>query len=111
MSVASHHSTRCNLYQLTHCFLTDAAVLLVGTQVTYILKFFLARNIRIARERAWAQTMTSRGKGPDFWQPYVEEWDVPPVVVVDTKDRFIKKWLGGWVGMFTIRRGSYFHQT
>lgn len=43
-----------------------------------ILYFFLARNIRIVRERAWMQTVQSRGKGPEFWKPYVEEWDVPP---------------------------------
>jgi len=28
----------------------------------------------------WDQTVASRGKGPDFWQPYVEEWNFPPVV-------------------------------
>ncbi|KAH0825940.1 hypothetical protein J3R83DRAFT_7532 [Lanmaoa asiatica] len=61
-------------------FLSDMAVLLLGTQVTSIITFFLSRNIRIARQRAWDQTVASRGKGSDFWQPYVEEWDVPPIV-------------------------------
>jgi hypothetical protein len=46
---------------------TDAAVLLLGSQITYILRFFLAKNIHIARDRAWEQTVASRGKGPDFW--------------------------------------------
>ncbi|KAF9225138.1 hypothetical protein BS17DRAFT_700116 [Gyrodon lividus] len=55
-------------------------VLFLGAQVTSIITFFLSRNIRIARQRAWDQTVASRGKGPDFWKPYVEEWDVPPVV-------------------------------
>ncbi|KAI9566343.1 hypothetical protein HD554DRAFT_2025659 [Boletus coccyginus] len=59
---------------------TYMAILLLGTQVTFIITFFLSRNIRIARQRAWDQTVASRGKGPDFWQPYVEEWDVPPIV-------------------------------
>ncbi|KAF8555068.1 hypothetical protein OG21DRAFT_1461494 [Imleria badia] len=59
---------------------TYMAILLLGAQVTSILTFFLSRNIRIARQRAWDQTVASRGKGPDFWHPYVEEWDVPPVV-------------------------------
>jgi len=45
--------------------------------------FFLSRNLRIARDRAWEQTITSRGKGSTFWKPYVEEWDVPPKVNVD----------------------------
>jgi len=59
---------------------TYMAILLLGSQVTSIITFFLARNIGIARQRAWDQTVASRGKGPDFWQQYVEERDVPPVV-------------------------------
>ncbi|KAF8887116.1 hypothetical protein BD779DRAFT_1441132 [Infundibulicybe gibba] len=77
---------------------TYAAVLFLGSQVTYILKFFLFKNIRIARERAWNQTMVSRGKGPDFWKPYVEEWDNPPPV----SDPLRYKWLGGSAGLFLI---------
>jgi hypothetical protein len=45
----------------------------------FILKFFLAKNIRIARDHAWELTVKSRGKGEDFWQPYFEEWQNPPV--------------------------------
>jgi len=82
---------------------TYAAMLTVGSQVTYILRFFLSRNIRIARERAWVHTVASRGKGPDFWQPYVEEWDVPPVVDVTPQGRF-KTTLSGWVGTIVIKR-------
>ena len=58
----------------------DVTILLVGSQFTSIISFFVSRNIRIARQRVWDQTVASRGKGPDFWQPYVEEWDCPPVV-------------------------------
>ncbi|KAF5384442.1 hypothetical protein D9615_003409 [Tricholomella constricta] len=77
---------------------TYAAVLLLGSQITYILRFFLSRNIRIARDRAWTQTVASRGKGPEFWQPYVEEWDVPPLVQAEPAwERFVKRYLGGWV--------------
>ena len=43
-----------------------------------ILAFFLSKNIRIARDRVYEQTIASRGKGPEFWKPYVEEWDNPP---------------------------------
>ncbi len=63
-------------------------MVLLSSQITLLLKFFLSRNLRIARERAWDQTVASRGKGPEFWQPYIEEWDVPPVVDV-----------GRWAGL------------
>jgi len=59
---------------------TYAALLLLSSQLTGILTFFLARNIRVARQRVYDQTVASRGKGPAFWQPYVEEWAHPPVV-------------------------------
>ncbi|KIJ07004.1 hypothetical protein PAXINDRAFT_121307 [Paxillus involutus ATCC 200175] len=59
---------------------TYVTILLLGAQVTTVITFFLSRNIRIARQRAWDQTVASRGKGADFWQPYVEEWEVPPAV-------------------------------
>ncbi|KAH9973378.1 hypothetical protein BGW80DRAFT_1310487 [Lactifluus volemus] len=62
---------------------TWATIVFLSSQVTFILNFFLSHNLRIARERAWQQTVVSRGKGPTFWRPYVEEWDVPPKVNVD----------------------------
>jgi len=68
-----------------------------------ILRFFLSRNIRIARERAWEQTVASRGKGPDFWLPYIEEWKVPPRVVDTWTGRFEKQWMGG-ITMLIIKR-------
>ncbi|PPQ87727.1 hypothetical protein CVT24_008416, partial [Panaeolus cyanescens] len=67
-----------------------------------ILRFFLSRNIRIARDRAWDQTVASRGKGPEFWRGYVEEWEEPPRVGVE-KDGMIKRLLGGWVGVFVVK--------
>jgi len=91
-------------YKVPFSVHTYAAVLLLGSQVTNILRFFLSRNIRIARERAWDQTVASRGKGPDFWLPYIEEWKVPPRVIVDTwTRRFQKQWLGG-IAVFIIKR-------
>jgi len=65
-----------------------------------ILKFFLAKNMRIARERAWELTIKSRGKDQDFWQPYTEEWQKPPVVPP-------KSWQTGvqaWAVTFLIQR-------
>ncbi|KAL0956563.1 hypothetical protein HGRIS_002700 [Hohenbuehelia grisea] len=92
-------------YKIPFSIHTYAALLLIGDQVTTILRFFLSRNMRIARERAWNQTVISRGKGPEFWQPYVEEWSNPPRVIVDTKwQRFTKKYLGGWFGIFVVKR-------
>ena len=80
----------------------------MASQVTYILRFFLSRNIRIARDRAWAQTVASRGKGPDFWQPYVEEWQNPPSLASDSKmNQFVNKRLGGWFGLFVVKRSMF----
>ena len=83
---------------------TDATLVFLSTQVTMILTFFLSRNLRIARQRAWDLTIASRGKGPDFWSPYVEECDVPPVL----DDQ---KWAGlegvkGWLLSYTVKRGA-----
>ncbi|KAH7886408.1 hypothetical protein F5I97DRAFT_1809127 [Phlebopus sp. FC_14] len=79
---------------------TYVTILFLGAQVTSILTFFLSRNIRIARQRAWDQTVASRGKGPEFWQPYVEEWDVPPVVKEGFGERLgniFETWIVGMV--------------
>jgi hypothetical protein len=77
-SLVSHLQTYPD--QSTREFLSDVTILLLSAQVTTMITFFLSRNIRIARQRAWDQTVASRGKGADFWQPYVEEWEVPPAV-------------------------------
>jgi len=73
---------------------TYAAVLLVGQQITYMLRFFLAKNIRIARDRAWNQTVLSRGKGDDFWKGYVEEWEEPPNEIKPAQ--WYEKAFSGW---------------
>jgi len=71
--------------------------------VNFILNFFLRRNITIAKQRVWDQTVASRGKGPSFWKPYVEEWDRPPVITRPGWDA----WLSGSVPRFVIRRSEY----
>ncbi|KAG8831495.1 hypothetical protein FRC17_003067 [Serendipita sp. 399] len=43
-----------------------------------ILRFFLSKNLRIAKDRAWDLTVASRAKDSEFWGPYVEEWQIPP---------------------------------
>jgi len=79
---------------------TLAALLAVGEQMNIILNFFLRRNIAIAKQRVWDQTVASRGKGPSFWKPYVEEWDRPPVITKPGWNTF----LGGSAARFVIRR-------
>lgn len=82
------------------------AILLLGTQITSIITFFLSRNIRIARQRAWDQTVASRGKGPDFWQPYVEEWNVPPTVDEGLGTR-VGSAMGIWAVGVVVKKGVY----
>ncbi|KAH9926445.1 uncharacterized protein B0H18DRAFT_1006135 [Fomitopsis serialis] len=57
-----------------------ATFFFVATQVSGIVTYFVSHGLRVARERAYNQTIESRNKGPDFWHPYVEEWDNPPTV-------------------------------
>ncbi|KAJ8081135.1 hypothetical protein PM082_017978 [Marasmius tenuissimus] len=89
-------------YKIPFSVHTYATVLLLSTQITYILRFFLSRNIRIARDRVWDQTVLSRGKGPDFWQPYVEEWDNPPPVQMS--ETRLERLTGGWFGALVVKR-------
>ncbi|KAI0030973.1 hypothetical protein K488DRAFT_53084 [Vararia minispora EC-137] len=62
---------------------TYATYVSLATQASSIIYFFMARNLRIARTRAWEQTVASRHKSADFFGPYVEEWNNPPVVDED----------------------------
>lgn len=78
-------------------------MLFLSEQITYILRFFLSKNIRIARERAWDQTVASRGKGPEFWQPYVEEYAVPPKI----GGWRWEKWVGNSIVRMVLMRGAF----
>ncbi|VDB89111.1 unnamed protein product [Peniophora sp. CBMAI 1063] len=62
---------------------TLATLVFVATQASTLIAYFLRRNLQVARTRAWDQTVKSRHKGIDFFQPYVEEWETPPVVNED----------------------------
>lgn len=77
-----------------------AALFAVGGQLNLILNFFLRRNISIAKQRVWDQTVASRGKGPSFWKPYVEERDQPPVITKPGWDA----WLSGTAARIVIRK-------
>ncbi|KAG8723886.1 hypothetical protein FRC09_001354 [Ceratobasidium sp. 395] len=65
---------------------------LEGGLVPEFYTFFLSKNIRIARDRAWDQTLVSRGKGSEFWGSYVEEWQKPPRA--DPTPPKWEKWMG-----------------
>ena len=87
-----HHSTSrrvCHLFIfnfvliIVFTFFLGATLVILSSQFTIVLKFFLSHNLRNARKCAWDLTVTSRGKGRAFWQPYVEEWDQPPKVNVN----------------------------
>ncbi|KAK0555235.1 hypothetical protein OC845_000375 [Tilletia horrida] len=74
-SDAEHHvGLRLPLPSLT----TFAAFMFVLSQCSSILEFWLRRKLRAARSRAYEATVRSRGKGPEFWGPYAEEWEDPP---------------------------------
>ncbi|CEL62871.1 hypothetical protein RSOLAG1IB_10539 [Rhizoctonia solani AG-1 IB] len=70
-------------YQVPLDIGTYATLLFLGDQITGIINFFLSRNLGIARDRAWNQTMISRGKEESFWGTYVEEWEKPPRVTAE----------------------------
>lgn len=53
-------------------FPSDSTFMFMSSQITGIIRFFLARNLAIARQRAWDQVVASRGKSVDFWGPYAE---------------------------------------
>ncbi|KAH7106428.1 hypothetical protein BKA62DRAFT_687123 [Auriculariales sp. MPI-PUGE-AT-0066] len=81
---------------------TYATWLFMSHQCTLLLRFFLAKNLRIARERAWDQTVQSRAKGPEFWQPYIEEWAQPPVIKPDENPW--KHYLGSWASRWILTK-------
>ncbi|TBU37229.1 hypothetical protein BD309DRAFT_974463 [Dichomitus squalens] len=80
---------------------TYATLFFLSSQVSAVIYFFLSRNIRIARERAYEQTIQSRGKGADWWQPYVEEWDNPPRV--EPSKWKLSFFMGGPVGRMVAK--------
>jgi hypothetical protein len=64
-------------------FLAGATLIILSSQITFFLRFFLSHNLRIACKHGWDQTIASYDKGHSFWQPYVEEWGLPPTVDIN----------------------------
>lgn len=58
---------------------TFAAMIFVLGQCHYIINFWLRRKLRTFRNQAYQSTVASRGKPADWWTPYYEEWEDPPI--------------------------------
>ncbi|GAA5882677.1 hypothetical protein JCM3774_002809 [Rhodotorula dairenensis] len=48
-------------------------------QLSMMVEWMLARELKRSRNEVYERTVQSRGKADDWWQPYTEEWLVPPV--------------------------------
>lgn len=86
---------------------TWATLLAVTSQMSDIMRFFLSKNIRIAKDRAWDLTLLSRGKDASFWGPYFEEWKVPPEMK-EVKVGEMEKVFGSWWGRFIFNKCERF---
>ncbi|KAF8323956.1 hypothetical protein DL93DRAFT_2070105 [Clavulina sp. PMI_390] len=82
---------------------TYATCLFLSSQIQLMMRFFMGKNLRIARDRAWNLTLASRGKEPTFWGPYVEEWRQPPSVGVQSQARW-EKFITSGIGRLIIRK-------
>ncbi|GJJ09361.1 hypothetical protein Clacol_003583 [Clathrus columnatus] len=89
-------------YNIPFDIVTYATVMFISSQFNMVLKFFLSKNLRIARDRAWDQTLKSRGKGTDFWGPYVEEWQSPPHIT--SADHGWEKWVSSAIFRIFVRK-------
>jgi hypothetical protein len=89
----------------------DTTVLFILPQLTSLIHYFLKRNLRIARARAWDLTVQSRGKPAEFWSKgYIEEWEQPPGIGggegKGTKGEQQEKWLSWllfWPSQMALR--------
>ncbi|KAK4053567.1 hypothetical protein OIV83_001735 [Microbotryomycetes sp. JL201] len=54
-------------------------ITLVLGQISMLIEWALRRELGKAKEEVYLATVKSRGKDATFWQPYFEEWAVPPV--------------------------------
>lgn len=78
----------------------DTTILFLLPQLSFLLNYFLKRNIRLARSRAFDLTIKSRNKPDEFWsRGYVEELEQPPVVSADRSKGLGRRTDGvlGWV--------------
>jgi hypothetical protein len=57
---------------------TFAAMMFVLGQCHTIMEFWMKKKLKVCRNRAYENTVASRGKAQEWWTPYVEEWEDPP---------------------------------
>ncbi|GAA5900318.1 hypothetical protein JCM6882_002305 [Rhodosporidiobolus microsporus] len=69
-----HDASLLGISPLTYTVYT----LLLG-QISSLLEWFLRRELKKSREEAYEATVRSRAKEVEWWEPYHEEWKVPPV--------------------------------
>ncbi|OXC67796.1 hypothetical protein AYX13_03691 [Cryptococcus neoformans] len=89
-------------------------LLILLPQLSSILRFFIYKNLKIARSRAYALTVSSRRKPAEFWsQGYIEEWAQPPRVQtgeLDKNGRRVRKnanwisWVLWWPTQLVMRK-------
>ncbi|KIR59133.1 hypothetical protein I314_05117 [Cryptococcus bacillisporus CA1873] len=89
-------------------------LLILLPQLSSILRFFIYKNLKIARSRAYALTVSSRRKPAEFWsQGYIEEWVQPPRVQtgeLDKNGRRVRKnvswisWILWWPTQLVMRK-------
>lgn len=58
-------------------FETMTLLLLLLNQANVVFEMFLGKQLRRFRENAYSATVASRGKAPEFWTPYTEEYRHP----------------------------------
>lgn len=85
---------------------TWATMIFLTSQMSGIVRFFLSKNLRIAKDRAWDLTIASRGKPKDFWGPYAEEWQIPPTIRGGQGGGVgvLERWMGKWWARLVINR-------
>lgn len=88
---------------------TFATFSLLASQCGMIIEFVMTRQLRKARAAAYEATVQSRGKPPEFWSSYVEEWAVPPVEKAATrleKKVWYERLSGPLIRMFVLKSKS-----
>ncbi|ODN90207.1 hypothetical protein L198_06225 [Cryptococcus wingfieldii CBS 7118] len=88
-------------------------LLILLPQLSSILRFFIYKNLKLARSRAYALTVSSRGKPREFWsQGYIEEWAQPPVMAgtIDKNGKRMRQssvwlsWILWWPTQLVMRK-------
>ncbi len=91
---------------------TDTTIIFLLPQLSSILYYFLRRNLRLARSRAWDLTVASRHKPVSFWsRGYIEEWEQPPVVLmgpdgqglIGGRTEGVLSWVTWWPSQMFVR--------